>query len=128
MQALWETVIALHCASVASEPAHRRRFLAPLATPSGIVLRPSRSTFLRSIVVWRRTRRLPQVEGVVLNALAEARGFAAGYLCLRRAKLHRLAAAGRSTLLALYLNPDSVRLRTHDAVKIRPLTSPKPTR
>jgi hypothetical protein len=76
-------------------------------------VRPSRSTFLRSIVVWRRrfvfcTRRLPQVERVVLNALAEARGFAAGYLCLRRAKLYRLAAAGRSTLLALYPNSDSV--------------------
>ena len=69
-----------------------------------------------------------QVERVVLNALAKTYGFAAGYLRLRRIKTHRLDAAGRSTFAPLCLDSDSVRRRNHDAGKIRPLTSPKPTR
>ena len=68
------------------------------------------------------------MERVVLNALTKTCGFAAGYLRLRRIKTHRPAAAGRSTFAPVCSDSDKVRRRNHDAGKIRPLTSPKPTR
>jgi hypothetical protein len=52
------------------------------ARQSGIVVSTSRSTLY--------TRWLSEVERVILNALTNTRGFAAGHLCLRRINWHRL--------------------------------------
>ena len=51
---------------------------------------------------------------VVLNALTNTCGFAAGYLRLRRTKWHRPAAAGRFTFAPVGSDSGNVRGRNHN--------------